>query len=271
MSVPLNLLMEDQEMSGTLMLQDESFSRFPHIPAPRGVQLTTLPSHACPYLPGREAITRAVAARVIDPDIYHEFMNAGFRRSGTMLYQPVCVGCRECRQLRVPTTTFAPTKSQRRSIRRNADVIVQVGDPIATDEKFDLYAKYCARWHKHAEPETREGFERFLYQSPVESIEFTYRVGDRLMAVGICDLCEQSLSSVYFYFDPDEAGRSLGTFGVLCEIDFARKHSIPHWYAGFWIRDCPAMSYKANFGPAEVLGMDGAWRPLPGNAETPLS
>lgn len=97
MSVPLILLREGEEMSGTFMLREERASHFPHIPAPRGVQLTTLAPHACPYLPGREAITRAVAARVIDPDIYHEFMDAGFRRSGTMLYQPVCIGCRECR------------------------------------------------------------------------------------------------------------------------------------------------------------------------------
>jgi arginine-tRNA-protein transferase len=141
-------------------------------------------------------------------------------------------------------------------------VSIQVGEPVPTDEKFDLYAKYCARWHEHKEAETREGFERFLYQSPVDSIEFTFRVGDRLVGTGICDICERSLSSVYFYFDPDEAGRSLGTFSTLCEIDFAREHGIPHWYAGFWIRDCPAMTYKANFGPAEVLGMDGKWRPL---------
>lgn len=250
-------------MSETLMLRDQTFCHSPHIPPPDGIPLVTLQQHPCPYLPGRDARYRATAAETIDPLLYHDFMDRGFRRSGRMIYQPICDGCRQCVQLRVPVETFAPTKSQRRAHRRNVDVIVEVATPMPTREKLELYARYCAHWHGHTEPETAEGFIDFLYASPVESIEFTYRVGDRIIGVGICDVCELSLSSVYFYFDPDEAGRSLGTMSVLREIEFCRERGIPHWYAGFWVRDCAAMAYKANFGPAEVLDMDGTWRALP--------
>ena len=244
------------------MLRQQSFSHFPHIPPPRGVRLVTLEPHDCPYLPDREATLRATAAAEIDPLVYHAFMDAGFRRSGQMVYQPVCVGCRECVPLRVPVATFAPSKSQRRAAKRNADLVIAIGRPTPTQEKFDLYERYCARWHERKEAETPEGFVRFLYESPVNSIEFTYRLGDRLVGVGICDQSERSLSSVYFYFDPDEAARSLGTFSALREIDHAREQGIPHYYLGYWVRGCDAMLYKANFGPAEVLGADGEWRAL---------
>jgi len=35
------------------------------------------------------------------------------------------------------------------------------------------------------------------------------------------------------------------------------------WYAGFYIRDCDRMNYKANFGPYELLGEDFVWRAGP--------
>jgi arginine-tRNA-protein transferase len=68
------------------------------------------------------------------------------------------------------------------------------------------------------------------------------------------------VSSVYFYFDPAESNRSLGNFGALVEIEYARRLKIPHWYLGFWVKGCRAMEYKANFKPHELLHSDGVWR-----------
>jgi len=108
----------------------------------------------------------------------------------------------------------------------------------------------------------REEYERFLYESPVETIECCYRdAGGRLLAVGICDVCSRSLSSVYFYFDPDEKRRGLGTYGALYEIELARRTGIPWYYLGYWVQGCGAMEYKSRFRPYELLGTDGVWRP----------
>ena len=75
-----------------------------------------------------------------------------------------------------------------------------------------------------------------------------------------CDVCRSSLSSVYFYYDPAEARRGLGTFGALYEIEAARRLGIPHYYLGYWIAGCGTMDYKAGFRPNEVLCPDGVWR-----------
>jgi leucyl-tRNA---protein transferase len=180
------------------------------------------------------------------------------------MYQPVCRGCRECRMIRVPVATFRPTKSQRRCRRRSADLAVSVAEPAATDEKYELYRRYVVGRHgRSAEDEGRASFERFLYESPVETAEFTYRdAGGRLLGVGICDLSRHSLSSVYFYFDPAESRRGLGTFGALYEIEFAQRLGIPHYYLGYWIDGCETMQYKSDFRPAELLWPDGLWRPI---------
>ncbi len=225
--------------------------------------LTVTSRQVCGYLPERLSTFRVFEADSLAGDVYQRLQDAGFRRSGTILYQPMCAGCRECVPLRVPVATFAATRSQRRVLRRNQDLAVRVGTPEPTSEKWELYERYQRQWHQKP-PAAADGaaeFLAFLYRSPVESVEFEYR--DRwgaLLGVGIGDLCPESLSSVYFYFDPRAARRSLGTFSALYEIQWARAMGLRFWYAGYWIKDCGAMAYKARFGPCQRLDTDGVWR-----------
>ena len=230
------------------------------LPPPTIIPLVTLPHQPCSYLPDRLSTSRAFLATSLSPEHYHAFMDAGFRRSGRVIYQPVCDTCRLCVPIRIPVAKFTPSKSQRRAFRRNQDLTATVATPEPTDEKFDLYRRYQSEWHGKAE-EDRSAFEAFLYESPVNTLEFCYRdPKGKLLAVGICDLCRDSLSSVYLYHDPAESHRSLGTFTALFEIEHARAHNIPYWYLGFWVAGCTAMDYKASFRPHEILHSDGVWR-----------
>jgi arginine-tRNA-protein transferase len=168
-----------------------------------------------------------------------------------------------CRPIRVPVESFMPSKSQKRTWKRNNDLHVTVQPtPEPTQEKFDLYERYVCERHGRAEDATPEAFVSFLYESPVDTLEFCYRdAGGKLLGVGICDVCPgKSLSSVYFYFDPAESKRGLGTFSALWEIDYCRREKIPHYYLGFWIQGCGTMHYKADYRPHEILGDDGLWR-----------
>src|SRR2546423_1634045 len=116
---------------------DHIASAWPALPAPRGIPLTVLPAHACAYLPGRAATNRAFACARLSPELYHDLMDAGFRRSGNVFYQPICGGCRECQPIRVPVERFVMSKSQRRVWRRNVDLHIEVSRELkATEEKF---------------------------------------------------------------------------------------------------------------------------------------
>jgi arginine-tRNA-protein transferase len=231
--------------------------------------LTTLAAHECPYLPNRIARSRAFWADELPPKLYHAFMDTGFRRSGKLVYQPICAGCRACVPIRVPVSTFRPSKSQRRCWQKNVGLITVTWDvPRADDESFMLYRRYVNEWHDRGPNddgmgESREDFEAFLYESPVATLEFKYRdatADGRLLAVGICDTCErESLSSVYFYFDPAQSHRGLGTYGALWEIDFARRAGIAHYYLGYHVNGCRSMQYKTSFRPYELLRGDGVW------------
>lgn len=45
-----------------------------------------------------------------------------------------------------------------------------------------------------------------------------YYLDDELIAVGVVDLLPESVSSVYFFYDPAYKKYSLGVYGVLSEI-----------------------------------------------------
>lgn len=236
---------------------------------PFGLDLPLEEEMECPYLPGQRSRYRAVSVDSLPGSAYQRFMDAGFRRSGRVLYQPACRNCRACVPLRVPTEEFAPSASQTRSQRKNADLRVTVGRPAATAEKLALYNRYNMVWHGGAAL-SLEGFAEAFYESCVDTLEFLYRTADgELLAVGLCDVGPQFLSSVYFYFSPEASDRSLGTYGALQEIEFSRRNAIRYYYLGYWIEACRAMTYKARFGPHELLGLDGKWDPAPGQRRIP--
>jgi arginyl-tRNA--protein-N-Asp/Glu arginylyltransferase len=246
---------------GPLVHKQSAFSHYPAIPPPVRVSLTMLPDHDCSYLPGRSARSRAFRVSRLHPDLYQQLMDAGFRRSGSMIYQPVCANCRACQPIRIPVNRFSPNKSQRRCWRQTQGIAVTADSPRADREAFDLYTRYVRQWHgREVEQDSPADFEEFLYDSPVESIEFKYRdESGCLLAVGICDVSSTALSSVYFYFDPEQRQRNLGTFGALYELAYAKARKLEHYYLGYWIEGCGTMQYKSRFRPFELLGTNGVW------------
>lgn len=215
----------------------------------------------CVYLPGRRWALRMLPAPREDA-AYRALLESQHRRSGWVVYRPVCQGCRECLPIRVPVATFVPSRSQRKALRRNQDVSVEVGPPEPTQEKLELHNRFVASRFDRGEagfPDL-ETYAEVFGASPITTREMRLRVGPRLVGLGIMDLLPDVVSSVYFFFDPDEARRSLGTFSALQEIELARSTNRSYLYLGYYIAGCREMSYKARFRPCEVLHPDGVWR-----------
>ncbi len=216
------------------------------------------PEHNCPYLPEKLAREEAFHIELLPPDLYLDFMDLGFRRSGRLIYRPCCRFCSECIPLRVPTLTFKSSKSQRRVLNKNRDVTVSGGYPKHSDEKNNIFERYLSFQHNRANNDPDE-LRNFLYVTPLQTMELEYRIKNKLVAVSIVDLCPKSLSSVYTYFDPEFAHRSLGTFTALKEIQLCRSGAIPFYYLGYYVKDCPSMRYKANFAPFQTLDQHYSW------------
>jgi arginyl-tRNA--protein-N-Asp/Glu arginylyltransferase len=202
----------------------------------------------CPYLPAQESRLLLLRPRQLAPGLYHLLLDLNFRRLGWGVYRPQCVDCSACRQLRLPVEAFEPTRSQRRSWRRNADVTATWGPPEATPEKHAVYRRYLEARHDGEMTGTWEEFEGFLHEGPPFTKEVVFRIGERLLGAGIVDHEPEAVSAVYFYFDPDLSDRSPGTFNVLWLIEECRRRGLPWLYLGY------------HFRPHEILGEDGRWR-----------
>jgi len=222
------------------------------------------PESPCAYLPGRMARHEAYLSTGLDDAGYTMLLAKGFRRSGGIVYRPRCRGCHECRQVRVLTQDFLPTRSMRRVLRRNADIRVEEAPPVPTAEKFAMFTRYLDGQHDGTMSRDLDSFVGFLYQSPLRTSEFHYYLGDRIIGISLADRCEDGLSSVYMYFDPNDGRRSLGTFSVLWEIDYCRRNALAYYYLGYYVAGSRTMAYKSRFRPLEVLVADDRWMALPG-------
>ena len=130
-------------------------------------------------------------------------------------------------------------------------------DPFPDAHKHQLYKKYLASRHTGEMTGEWDEYVEFLYSSPIETYEVQYWSGPRLLGVGIFDIEDDVLSTVYCYFDPAEHARSIGTFNILAMVDYALDHELSYVYLGYYVRDCAAMNYKSRFKGCEVLGPDG--------------
>ena len=102
----------------------------------------------CPYLAGKTE--RKVFTELKGP--HAEALNdalgrIGFRRSQTVAYRPSCATCRACVSVRVVVGEFRPSPTQKRNIRRNADLIATECRPWATGEQFELLQTYLGARH----------------------------------------------------------------------------------------------------------------------------
>jgi arginine-tRNA-protein transferase len=81
--------------------------------------------------------------------------------------------------------------------------------------------------------------------------------------VSLIDQLDDGISSVYTFFDPDLAARSLGVFNVLWQVGLAKQLGLKYVYLGYWIKDCRKMEYKTQYRPIEGL-LNGKWQLLKG-------
>lgn len=219
---------------------------------------------ACPYLEGRVARLPLRWQRgAVVGDAFDLALEVGDRRVGRMLYRTTCAACSACEPLRVPATTFSPSRSQRRVWRRNQDLAVEVGPARLTDEKLALFNRHKMErgLSRDGAPMSAESYTNWFVRTCTTTVEMLYRAGERLIGVGIVDLGARDSSSVYFFFDPDASDRSLGTFSVLFETLWLRSNGGRYHYLGLYAEGSPHIAYKARFFPHERR-IDGVWQPF---------
>ena len=219
----------------------------------------------CPYFPdGRPSRTAFIYPdRALEPAEFEAAIQLGMRRSGPLLYRPLCPACRKCQPYRIPVASFKLSASQRRVWKRcEGKFEVEMTRPSVDREKLELYRRYGEYQHGKGDANPAD-YAEFLVDSIVDTYEVTWRRDGRLAAVSVVDVLPTGVSSVYSYWDPELQGWSIGTYTALYEIELCGRNGLPYYYLGFLVPGARTMNYKAKFGPGEVWDGEN-WLPVPG-------
>ncbi|GAB6053783.1 arginyltransferase [Magnetospira thiophila] len=216
----------------------------------------------CPYLPERmerRLVTELSGQRSV---ILHDALSrAGFRRSHNIAYAPICPTCRACVPVRIVVADFTPSRTQRRLIRINRDLNVEILPAKGTLQQFGLFSAYQKLRHSEGDMAgmSFRDYRMMVEDSPIDTFiaEFRRPEDDRLVAVCLTDHMGDGFSAVYSFFAEGEERRSLGTYMVLWLIEQARFAGRPYIYLGYWIAETRKMAYKTNFRPLEALYGEG--------------
>ena len=229
----------------------------------------TAPS-PCPYLPGRDE--RKVFAHLPLNDgasVNDALTQVGFRRSQNIAYRPACEACDACISARIPAVAYPFSRSERRVLDRNADLVRYLVEAEATLEQFELLRRYLAA--RHAEggmaDMTWHDYVAMVEDTAVRTHLIEYRTAPvdggpgELAACALVDVLSDGLSLVYSFYDPGLARKSPGSFIILDHVVQAESAGLPYVYLGYWVSGSEKMDYKARFTPLEVL-KPGGWRLL---------
>ena len=212
----------------------------------------------CSYLKDKEQSTHY---KMIDNATSHDCQNLierGFRRFGKMYFRPICDGCNECQSIKIDVQNYTFSKSARRIMKKSAQISIHTQTPTLSQEHLDLFEKYHLHmkekkdWtHNHTTAE--HYFQSFVDGHRDFGFEVLYFDKEKLIGVDLIDILEDGISSIYFYYDPDYARYSLGKLSLYRQIEYAKVHNKKWIYLGYYVEDCPSLSYKAEYKPYVTL------------------
>ncbi len=217
--------------------------------------------HECSYLPSESAQLEVMVLQGVAAFELEALLERGWRHFGAAFFRPACIDCFECITLRVLAQEFEPSAGQKRAMRVAASRFRrEVGMPRVDAERLALYSKW------HASREQARGWEPSVYSRDSYARDFATPhscarevayyddfAGGKLVGLGLWDELSHGKSAIYFFYDPDIRGVSLGVANVVAGIDDARRAGQPYVYLGYWVGKCDSLRYKSHYLPHELL------------------
>ena len=227
---------------------------------PQNPQFYVTAPQDCPYLDNQVERKLFTALYGINSKrLNNSLSKQGFRRSQNVLYRPSCANCTACMSARISSTEFKPSKSQKRIISKNSDIVRVVNPPLATDAQYDLFKQYITARHPNGGMSDMDAddFTAMIEETNVESrlIEYYAKKNGELelISFSLVDILDDGISMVYSVFNPDFKEKSLGTYMILDHNSLALEMDLKFVYLGYWVEGSNKMDYKKRFSSLEVF------------------
>jgi arginine-tRNA-protein transferase len=170
--------------------------------------------------------------------------------------------------LRIDLERFELSRSQRRTLRRNASLRVQITAAEVDDAQREMFDRHRLRFAEGAP----ESLDSYLGPSPAtKPVPISmFRLFNRRTLVAASYLARgtDSVASLYGIFEPDEARRRLGICTMLLEIEHARREGYRYYYPGYALVEASCLDYKKQFHGLEAYEWNGGWTSFPRLTET---
>ena len=218
------------------------------------IKPTNADSVPCPYISGNEFIQRYSVLNKLDPDEIDFLFENGWRHFGMFFFIPNCEQCKECRPIRTVINHFTPSKSQRRNLKKNNEIIeTEFIDPIFSDEIYNIYKKHSLV--KFNQKTSKDDFKESFFSNvlPGNQKMSLFRYNGKLVGLGFLDISKNGISSIYFCYDTDYSKLGLGVYSVLKEIEYGLSLDKSYYYLGYFVKGNNSMEYKGKYTPSEIL------------------
>lgn len=211
----------------------------------------------CPYLENRLETKVLTNLNIKEAEnLYAGLLLAGFRRSQTLAYKPMCQSCSSCQSIRIIVDDFKPNKTQKRNLKQNSYLKRKIVPPHFKIIHYDLYQNYIHNRHAGEDMANMsfDDIKAMVEHTTIDTvlIEYYDLRNNHLCGWVITDLTPHGPSMVYSVFDPAYTRYSLGTYAILNHINLSHELGMPYLFLGYWIKDCQKMTYKTNFMPYEL-------------------
>jgi len=214
----------------------------------------------CPLVMGE------MGCDAVSPERLDQLLNLGWRHFGRTFFRySLLFGERSIRwvqPVRVDLGHCELTASQRRILRRNADLELSAGPARLDAEHEELFIRHRTRFREDLPPSLADFFGHDLAAYPCSLLEISARLQGRLVAASFLDLGAECVSSVYAIFDPEFSKRSLGIATMLWEMAEARRRGARFYHPGYAFHNCSSMDYKKQFRGTEGFDWESRWHPL---------
>ncbi len=212
----------------------------------------------CSYLANKEQNTHYKVIDDCDIAQCQDLIERGYRRFGKMFFRPVCGECNECQSIKVDVKNFKFSKSMRRVIKKASHIQSYIQQPTLSKEHLELFEKYHLHMSETKGWDYQEASADNYYNSFVNGHnEFGYEIlyydEDKLVGVDLIDILDDGISSIYFYYDPDYMKYSLGKLSLYNQIHLAQNSKKSWIYLGYYVEECPSLSYKSHYKPYLTL------------------
>ncbi|MBV9216459.1 MAG: arginine-tRNA-protein transferase [Acidobacteria bacterium] len=161
--------------------------------------------------------------------------------------------------LRVCLDRFRFSKSQRRCLRRNADLECRIIPAEVTPEVEELFHAHRQRFHRDAPYSLYDFLSDEPEHIPAPGLLLEVREGDTLVAASYFERGEATISSLYGMFIPGHEKRGLGIFTLLKEIEYGLDRGMRFFYPGYAYEGESFYDYKKRLGSLEYFDWQGNW------------